>query len=202
MREISICPECGCTNFCVSAHIRQSWLVDENFNFIKVTDGCEEILHRPGGSDLWECDSCHLAKEGDEFLYPLYENTIVKFNLQEVAEALVGDAENYFRIAKLFDSDKIKDCGLFVSANQEVENGKSWYSIHIVDNINNDGCYIEDTDDASTGSILKVLEEVFEATLEKHLAAGKKESSAVKISRPLYVKLFQKLIEAFPEVGS
>ena len=200
-REIHICPECGYTNFRVSIQICQGWLVDTG-DFVKVKEDREQVLHRPSGSEIWECTECHLVKKGDEFLYPLYEDSIVKYNLRTIAEALVGEiGENCFRAVQLLVSNDADSCGLFVSANQEVKDGKSWYSIHINDCINDDA-YIADTENASVEAILKTLDGVFETAFEKYLEKKRKERFQLQISRSQHVKLFQKLIEAFPEAGS
>lgn len=61
------CPKCGGTEFIVSAHVAQDWLVDENGNFLEVTEDCTDVVHQPDDGDVWQCDSCGYAASGDEF---------------------------------------------------------------------------------------------------------------------------------------
>lgn len=61
------CPKCGCRSFIVTAHVTQTWLEDENGNFIKRIHECEEVTHRPDDDDMWECSHCGHNASGAEF---------------------------------------------------------------------------------------------------------------------------------------
>lgn len=61
------CPKCGNTEFFVTAHVTQSWLVDEDGDFIKATSECDEVTHPPDDDDIWECNKCYYSAAGSEF---------------------------------------------------------------------------------------------------------------------------------------
>lgn len=61
------CSKCGNTTFNVGAHIVQEWLVDEDGDFIEVTDDCIEVTHSPDNEDLWTCTECGYEAAGKDF---------------------------------------------------------------------------------------------------------------------------------------
>ena len=61
------CPKCGNKKFVVTAHVTQSWIVDENGNYIKTLQECEEITHNPDDDDVWACNECGYDAAGIEF---------------------------------------------------------------------------------------------------------------------------------------
>ena len=61
------CPRCGSHCFCVTAHVTQDWLVDENGNFLKALHECGEVTHYPDDDDLWQCGKCGYEAAGAEF---------------------------------------------------------------------------------------------------------------------------------------
>lgn len=61
------CPECGCTEFYVIAHVTQGWKVDEDGNFCDVTVDYIDVTHRPDDTDIWECAECGYEDRGEEF---------------------------------------------------------------------------------------------------------------------------------------
>lgn len=52
-----ICPKCGNNRFITTAHVTQSWEVDENGNFIKEIS-TDEITHGPNDDNIWTCTKC------------------------------------------------------------------------------------------------------------------------------------------------
>ena len=52
------CPKCGSTTFHATAHATQTWLVDEDGEFIKAETNCDEVTHSPDTEDLFECSKC------------------------------------------------------------------------------------------------------------------------------------------------
>ena len=61
------CPKCGGTEFIVSAHVVQDWLVDENGNYIRTVEDYVETSHRPDDDDIWMCYQCGHDAAGREF---------------------------------------------------------------------------------------------------------------------------------------
>ena len=61
------CPKCGAMSFCVTAHVTQDWVVDENGDFIKCINECLEVTHFPDDSDIWDCNNCGYSASGIEF---------------------------------------------------------------------------------------------------------------------------------------
>lgn len=64
------CPICGHSNFNVTAHVTQGWLVDEDGDFIECTTECEEVTHKPNDDDSWTCAKCGHDAVGKEFNIP------------------------------------------------------------------------------------------------------------------------------------
>ena len=61
------CPSCGGKRFCVTAHVTQDWLVDENGFFDRVICDCIDVTHKPDDDDIWECYECGHDGPGSEF---------------------------------------------------------------------------------------------------------------------------------------
>ncbi|WP_394969954.1 hypothetical protein [Candidatus Allofournierella merdipullorum] len=49
------CPKCGGEQFIVTAHVTQTWKVDEDGDFIEEVTSCDEITHKPDDDDIWTC---------------------------------------------------------------------------------------------------------------------------------------------------
>ena len=64
---MKICPKCGNKTFLVAAHIVQEWKVDENEEFIEVTEDCICVSHRPDNEDIWICEKCGYKAAGEAF---------------------------------------------------------------------------------------------------------------------------------------
>lgn len=64
---MKMCPKCGNKTFNVAAHIVQEWEVDENENFIKVTEDCICVSHYPDNEDVWICAKCGYNAAGEQF---------------------------------------------------------------------------------------------------------------------------------------
>lgn len=62
-----VCPKCGGKEFGVTAHVTQDWVVDENGEFIKTTNECTEVTHRPDDDDIWTCEQCGYSDAGSAF---------------------------------------------------------------------------------------------------------------------------------------
>lgn len=56
--KIGPCPKCGSNTFHATAHVTQTWLVDEDGEFIKAETNCDEVTHSPDAEDLFECSKC------------------------------------------------------------------------------------------------------------------------------------------------
>lgn len=56
--KIGPCPKCGSTTSHATAHVTQTWLVDEDGEFIKAETNCDEVTHSPDAEDLFECSKC------------------------------------------------------------------------------------------------------------------------------------------------
>lgn len=61
------CPKCHNKTFLVTAHVTQSWEVDEKENFLKCICECVEVTHTPDDDDLWTCSLCGYNAVGKEF---------------------------------------------------------------------------------------------------------------------------------------
>lgn len=44
--------------FEVSAHVAQTWTVDENCDYIEVADECVDVVHQPDAQDYYTCAEC------------------------------------------------------------------------------------------------------------------------------------------------
>jgi len=61
------CPRCGAMSFCVTAHVTQDWVVDENGDFLRCIDDCLEVTHFPDDDDIWDCNNCGYSAPGKVF---------------------------------------------------------------------------------------------------------------------------------------
>ena len=61
------CPQCGHTEFLVTAHVTQDWRVDENGDYIITEIDCVDVTHWPDDDDIWECTKCGYSDPGDQF---------------------------------------------------------------------------------------------------------------------------------------
>ncbi len=55
------CPNCGGTEFYVTAHVAQVWKVDENGEFVSCFNDCSDFVHIPDCDDLWKYTNCGTA---------------------------------------------------------------------------------------------------------------------------------------------
>ena len=44
--------------FLTTAHVMQEWKVDWAGNFIRVTNDCPQVTHKPDLENLWTCATC------------------------------------------------------------------------------------------------------------------------------------------------
>lgn len=44
--------------FSVVCHVTEEWEVDENGNFIKLIEGCIDVIHGPSKDTVWCCMEC------------------------------------------------------------------------------------------------------------------------------------------------
>lgn len=70
MKMYHRCPKCGGTTFLVTAHVTQTWKVDEEGDFISEVSSCDEITHKPDDDDIWTCanSKCDWSSAGSEAL--------------------------------------------------------------------------------------------------------------------------------------
>ena len=79
------CPRCGSKCFCVTAHVTQDWVVDENGAFLRSNNDCVEVTHFPDDEDVWDCESCGYSAAGKEFNVrgPQIAAKPTKYNVRE-----------------------------------------------------------------------------------------------------------------------
>ena len=51
--KVGPCPKCSNNTFNVTAHVTQTWLVDEDGDFIKAESDCDEVTHSPDADDVF-----------------------------------------------------------------------------------------------------------------------------------------------------
>ena len=61
------CPKCGGNEFKVNAHVVQTWLLDENGDFIECVKDDVAVAHFPDNNDLWTCKKCSYKSTGNNF---------------------------------------------------------------------------------------------------------------------------------------
>lgn len=117
------CPKCGCSTFYVNAHIVQGWLVDEDGDFISVTEECVETTHAPDDDDLWTCSKCGHEATGAEMEEGSHDSAVRRLSEQKTInicddsfigevvldkndEVIESDGRINFYIPIYFDADK------------------------------------------------------------------------------------------------
>ena len=65
--KVKKCPNCGCGKFIVTAHVTQTWNVDDKGNWLETITECEEVTHKPDDDDMWTCSDCGYSGEGRVF---------------------------------------------------------------------------------------------------------------------------------------
>lgn len=63
-----ICPKCGGRHFLSTAHVTQTWMIDEDGMFEGEVSGADDILHAPDDDDIWVCANCGYDASGEELL--------------------------------------------------------------------------------------------------------------------------------------
>lgn len=54
-----VCPKCGKdTTFTTSAHVAQTWEVDNKGNFIDCIEDCTDVIANPDVGNIWSCTKC------------------------------------------------------------------------------------------------------------------------------------------------
>ena len=53
-----ICKHCGHSEWGVTAHVTQDWIIDECGEFLECTQECVEVTHEPDEDDVWTCANC------------------------------------------------------------------------------------------------------------------------------------------------
>lgn len=71
------CPICGNTEFHVTAHVTQSWLVDGEGCFMEALSDCDAVTHEPDNQDLWTCSKCGHEAPGEKFEVDGCENPVL-----------------------------------------------------------------------------------------------------------------------------
>lgn len=68
--KVHCCPRCGNKTFYVTAHVTQTWEVDEDGDFLEEKTSCDEVTHRPDDDDIWTCANpdCDWSGAGREAL--------------------------------------------------------------------------------------------------------------------------------------
>ena len=61
------CPKCGNDTFYVPVFVAQSWLVDENGDYLETAEECSSVLDYPEDEDDWECAKCGYLAGGEAF---------------------------------------------------------------------------------------------------------------------------------------
>lgn len=81
--KIGPCPKCGNTTFITTAHVTQTWLVDEDGDFIEAKSDCDEVTHAPDAEDLFTCSKCGAEEENRETYFAF---------AKEVVDSYFGEA--------------------------------------------------------------------------------------------------------------
>lgn len=71
---IKVCPKCGSTVFSASAHVVQTWQLDEFGNYMDVLEDATDVTHRPSDDDIWTCDKCRFEDAGSTFNVEVPDN--------------------------------------------------------------------------------------------------------------------------------
>ena len=76
--KIGPCPKCGNTTFITTAHVTQTWLVDEDGDFIEAKSDCDEVTHAPDAEDLFTCSKCGAGFRQNMHTANNFANTFAK----------------------------------------------------------------------------------------------------------------------------
>lgn len=76
-KKMKKCPICGNTEFHVTAHVTQSWLVDGEGCFKAALSDCDDVIHEPDNQDIWTCSKCGHEAPGEDFEMDRYENPVL-----------------------------------------------------------------------------------------------------------------------------
>lgn len=71
---IKVCPKCGSIVFSASAHVVQTWQLDEFGNYMDVLEDATDVTHRPADDDIWTCDKCGHEDAGSAFNVEVPDN--------------------------------------------------------------------------------------------------------------------------------
>ena len=50
--KIKPCPKCGCCEYLATAHVTQTWLINQDGDFVESKTECDEVLHAPDPDDM------------------------------------------------------------------------------------------------------------------------------------------------------
>lgn len=56
--KIKPCPKCGCCEYLATAHVTQTWLINQDGDFVESKTECDEVLHAPAPDDIFVCSNC------------------------------------------------------------------------------------------------------------------------------------------------
>lgn len=56
--KIKPCPKCGCCEYLATAHVTQTWLINQDGDFVESKTECDEVLHTPDPDDIFVCSNC------------------------------------------------------------------------------------------------------------------------------------------------
>lgn len=142
------CPNCGCEEFFVTAHVAQDWLVDKDGDFMEVENECVAVTHQPKDDDIWQCADCGYDAAGEKF--EVEEEEVV-----EIKKYTLKNWEEFCKEAFI--------CPPF--GDDEPHDWDQWFCQHKIHIISN-GCDIELDYDADTINELEFsLREIHEAIL-------------------------------------
>lgn len=142
------CPNCGCEEFFVTAHVTQDWLVDKDGEFMQVENECVDVTHSPKDDDIWQCADCG------------YDAAGYKFEVEEDEEE-VGKVKKY----TLENYQEFCEDALLCPPFEDEENWQKWIDEHKIQIIAN-GCEMElDYDADVVNEIEFSLREIHQAIL-------------------------------------
>lgn len=61
------CPKCGGTEFRITCHVTQDWLVGPDGDYWETLEPYIETIHQADDDDIWECYKCGFDAAGREF---------------------------------------------------------------------------------------------------------------------------------------
>ena len=200
-RNIHMCPRCESNRFIATARVTQDWAFDEKGDYIETTDNCVEILRHPNDEDIWTCETCGNSMAGEDFIVELYEDILVKQNLEKVAKKLIDIAANpegYFSYKLAYAYKEYNYVS--VSSKPQGVGNKTWLSLYVEDNINKHA-YVVDTIDMTIEAIVTVLEDAFNAALLELTSKAQRITEDKKWGADPRRAMFNRLLEEFPHVS-